>query len=316
MAYRYENLKLGPNNVSQGATVGTVDTVDDFEDRMKRLGLVGADPVDKLFRVSEQPHLFSDFVHHYVKKGFESDNVLSSLIAAYTPTDKVDHRGTLVTHGSDVLEATIEGGEPPVTTMGMQANPIKLKKYSHMLMCTYETLRYQTIDLFALNIRQIGASIGRSLLPDICDVLVFGDGNSNAATVLNVATDGTLSYTDIRKLWVELSPYKMTTLIASTSAFNALVELPEMQTVIADAVFGGTGADCFTTSTGLTVIHSNKLASGAIVGLDKDYALEMACGNVTVEADAIIERQLSYCNISLIGGFSKINKDAAIVLNI
>jgi hypothetical protein len=54
-----------------------------------------------------------------------------------------------------------------------------------------------------------------------------------------------------------------------------------------------------------------------IVGLDNRYALEMVrAGDVLVEYDKLIDRQLERAAISTICGFGKICDDAAAVLHV
>ena len=52
-----------------------------------------------------------------------------------------------------------------------------------------------------------------------------------------------------------------------------------------------------------------------LMGLDNRYTLEqICCGDVLVEYDKLIDRQLERAAITSISGFSKISADAAKVL--
>ena len=54
-----------------------------------------------------------------------------------------------------------------------------------------------------------------------------------------------------------------------------------------------------------------------IIGLDKNYALELVrAGDVLVEYDKLIDRQLERAAITSISGFGKICDGAAAVLNV
>ena len=60
-----------------------------------------------------------------------------------------------------------------------------------------------------------------------------------------------------------------------------------------------------------------QLPAGKIIGLDKNFALEMVTGGgVLVEYDKLIDRQLERAAITSISGFGKICADAAKVLNV
>ena len=59
------------------------------------------------------------------------------------------------------------------------------------------------------------------------------------------------------------------------------------------------------------------MPAGTIIGLDKNYALEMIRGSdVLVEYDKLIDRQLERAAITSISGFAKIFQEASKVLKI
>jgi hypothetical protein len=57
--------------------------------------------------------------------------------------------------------------------------------------------------------------------------------------------------------------------------------------------------------------------AGTLIGLDKNYALEMVQGSsVMVEYDKLIDRQLERAAITSIAGFAKLFQDASKVLTL
>jgi hypothetical protein len=59
------------------------------------------------------------------------------------------------------------------------------------------------------------------------------------------------------------------------------------------------------------------LPSGTAIGLDKRFALEMVQGgDVMVEYDKLIDRQLERAAITTISGFAKVFQDASRVLEV
>ena len=59
------------------------------------------------------------------------------------------------------------------------------------------------------------------------------------------------------------------------------------------------------------------MPSGKLIGLDKGYALEQICaGDVLVEYDKLIDRQMERAAITSISGFAKLFTDAGKVLAI
>ena len=335
MAYRFENLKLDkvmyrhagqtftqvlealdPSQQYKGTEMEGLDA---FQRQLKRFDIKvkgpGSDCVEKFFRTADSAVLFPEYVSRCVRQGMEQNDVLSQVTAAVTHTEGMDYRSVMVAPNGDGMEAVSEGGEMPVTAISLQANLIKLKKRGRMLMGTYEAIRFQKLDVFSITLRQIGASIGRSFLEDAVDVLINGDGNDNAAEVMNVATSGTLTYDDLVKFWAKFAPYQMNTLLVSDDVMLQLLKLPEFQNPLVGMNFQGTGK--LVTPMGATLLRCSALPTGAIIGLDKNYALEMVeGGGVVVEHDKLIDRQLEYATVSAISGFAKVFKDAARVLKV
>jgi hypothetical protein len=63
---------------------------------------------------------------------------------------------------------------------------------------------------------------------------------------------------------------------------------------------------------GAKVLRTSAMPKGTIIGLDKNYALEMVkAGDVSVEYDKLIDRQLERAAITTISGYAKIFGDAS-----
>ena len=68
---------------------------------------------------------------------------------------------------------------------------------------------------------------------------------------------------------------------------------------------------------GATLVRSSAVPAGTILGLDKNYALELVrASDVLVEYDKLIDRQLERAAITSISGFAKIFQDATKVLKL
>ena len=79
--------------------------------------------------------------------------------------------------------------------------------------------------------------------------------------------------------------------------------------------FHGTGR--LITPLGAKVLRTSAVPVGKIIGLDKNYALEMVkAGDVMVEYDKLIDRQMERAAITTISGYAKIFEDASRVLSV
>ena len=94
-----------------------------------------------------------------------------------------------------------------------------------------------------------------------------------------------------------------------------LLKLTQMQDSAAGLDFHGSGK--LVTPMGAQVLRASAVPSGKIIGLDKNYALELVkAGDVSVEYDKLIDRQLERAAITTISGFSKIFNGASRVLSV
>ena len=183
-----------------------------------------------------------------------------------------------------------------------------------MLAASYETLRFQRLDLFTVTLRQIGAYIARAQLKDAIDVLLNGGGNNNAADNVAVATSGTITYDDLVKLWANMSPYELNTILAPTVEMQKILALTQMQDAKAGLDFQDTGK--MVTPLGASLLHAPEMTSGKVIGLDKNCALEMVqAGGVVTDYDKLINRQLERAVITCTAGFAKIFDEATMTLS-
>ncbi len=301
--------------------IGTsLDGLDAFSRQLKRFDIKvsgrGSDCVEKFFQTSNSAALFPEYVSRAVRQGMERVNILPNLVATTTEIEGLDYRSIVSAPSEDdkTLKIVNEGAVIPQTVVKTRENLVKLHKRGRMLVASYEALRYQRLDLFTVTLNQIGAYIARAQLKDAIDVLLNGDGNSNAAEVVNVATSGEVSYNDILKLWSSLSPYELNTILAPTTEMLKILSLPQMQDADAGLDFQGTGK--MITPLGASLLHVPEMAEGKVIGLDKNCALEMVqAGGVITDYDKLIDRQLERAAITCTAGFSKIFTEASKTLS-
>lgn len=305
--------KLDPSENYAGTSLEGLDA---FSRQLKRFDIKvkgkGSDCVEKFFQTSNSAALFPEYVSLAVRQGMERANILPNIVATVTDIDGMDYRSIVSAPSEDdkTLKVVNEGAAIPQTVVKTRENLVKLHKRGRMLVASYEALRFQRLDLFTVTLNQIGAYIARAQLKDAVDVLLNGDGNNNKAGVIETNTDGKLEYGDIVKLWSSLAPYELNTILASTDEMQKLLTMPQMQDSNAGLDFQGTGK--MVTPLGATLLHTPEIASGKIIGLDKNCALEMVqAGGIVTDYDKLIDRQLERAAITCTAGFSKIFTEAS-----
>ena len=309
--------KLDPSENYAGTSLEGLDA---FSRQLKRYDIKvsgrGSDCVEKFFQTANSSALFPEYVSRAVRQGMERADILPNIVATVTEIEGQDYRSIVSAPSEDdkTLKIVGEGAYIPQTAVKTRENLVKLHKRGRMLVASYEALRFQRLDLFTVTLNQIGAYIARAQLKDAIDVLINGDGNNNAASNVSVATSGSLVYDDLVKLWANLSPYELNTILAPTAEMQKILAMSQMQDANAGLDFQGTGK--MVTPLGASLLHAPEMTAGAVIGLDKNCALEMVqAGGVVTDYDKLIDRQLERASITCTAGFAKIFTEAAKTLS-
>ena len=309
---------LDPNENYKGTSLEGLDA---YQRQLKRFGIrvggSGSDVVDKFFKTSDSAVLFPEYVSRAVRQGLEQADILPGIVASTTVIDGMDYRSisSVPTEDEKELKVVGEGAFIPETSIRTKENLVKLRKRGRSLVASYEAIRFQRLDLFTVTLRQIGAYIARTLLKDAIDVLENGDGNGNAAEVVNCAASGTLAYSDLVNFWNGFDPYELNTVIAEPAVMAKLLGMEQFRDAAAGLNFHGKGD--MITPLGAKLLKSSAVSSGTLIGLDKSAALEMVkAGEIMTEYDKLIDRQLERAVISCTAGFAKIFDGASKVLSV
>ena len=329
--YRQEGMSftqvlesLDPSENYRGTALEGTDA---FQRQLKRFGIrakgAGSSPVEKFFRTMDSAVLFPEYIARTVRQGMEENDILPAITATTTVIDAMDYRSIYSnpTDEDKALQNVEEGAAIPETEVKTKEHLVKLTKRGRMLVASYEALRFQKLDLFGVMLRQIGAHIQKQQLADAVNVILNGDGNDNAAVQFTIGTDpmtgtkGTLTYDQLVEFWGQFDPYTMNTILCSTGTMTKMLKIPELQNPLTGLNFQGTGK--LTTPLGAQLHRTSAVADGVIIGLDNRYALELVrAGDVLVEYDKLIDRQLERAAITSISGFGKICDGASCVLNV
>ena len=327
--YRQEGMSftqvlesLDPSENYRGTALEGTDA---FQRQLKRFGIrakgAGSSPVEKFFRTMDSAVLFPEYIARTVRQGMDENDILPSIVATTTVIDAMDYRSIYSNPTDDdkALRDVEEGAEIPTTEVKSKEHLVSLTKRGRMLVASYEAIRFQKLDLFGVMLRQIGAYIQKQQIADAVNVLINGDGNDNAAVQFAMAgeavSSGSLTYDQLVEFWAEFDPYTMNTILCSSATMTKMLKIPELQNPMTGLNFQGTGK--FATPLGAQLHRTSAVADGMIIGLDNRYALELVrAGDVLVEYDKLIDRQLERAAITSISGFGKICQGASMVMNV
>ena len=298
-----------------------LEGLDAYQRQLKRFDIKvsgkNSDCVEKFFATTTSAALFPEYVKRAVNVGMENSAVLDNIVASKTMIDSLDYRTITAdnTAADKTMNVVAEGATLSQTNIKTKENLVTMNKRGRLLVASYEALRFQRLDLFTVTLRQIGNYLLRTQLEDAINTLIDGDGNSNPAGTVAVASTGTLTYADLLNLWSKFEDYEMNVLLADTAGMLKLLNLEEFQNPLTGLNFAGTGQ--LTTPMGAQLYRTGAVPTGKMVALDKTCALEMVtAGDVMLEYDKLIDQQLERAAITCTYGFAKIFADASKVLTL
>ena len=292
-----------------------LDGLDAFGRQLKRFGIrvngKNSDVVEKFFATTDSAALFPEYVARTVNQGMSEAGILDNILASKTVIDSLDYRSirTMLLDPNELLSEVEQGAEIPTVTIEPATHLVQLKKHGLMLETTYEAIRLQKLDVLAVTLKQIGQNIARTQLSDAIFTLIEGDGNANGAQV------ATLSESDlIGTLLAEFAafPFDPNTAVVSPVVLAKLLADTNVRSLI------GVGADNTVNKEGIPTklfganLFKTTIMSDGLILLDKNCAIEMVTtGDVCLETDRLIDRQLNRTAITSTYGFSKLFDDAS-----
>jgi len=224
-----------------------------------------------------------------------------------------------------------ESADIPETKIATRERSVYLHKYGRAIRITYEAIRRQPIDRVALLIARIALQAELDKTATALDTLVNGDGNSNAATVINLTTaDPTTTANNMTlAAWIYYimafpNPYALTTILAQQAPATSLMTinvgtantmLAQLRTTLG---IGGLRPINPELSGDIAVGTTTDAPASKLVGFDRRFAVEQL-----VEANADINEtmrwiinQTEVLTITETVGFDILDDTATKILNL
>lgn len=298
-----------------------LEGLDAFQRQLKRFDIKVSGPksdtISKFFSTTQSAALFPEYIRRVVLTSFVENSTVSDIVANITYIDSPDYR-TISSNMSDgdlTLSYVDEGATIPETTIKLNSRLVRLFKRGRTLVSSYEALKYQKIDVFSTILKQIGNYIAISTLTDCLDVIVDptdeGEGELSYIDPVNKANP--VVYEDLINIFKDLYPYKLNTILVTLDVLKKILMMEEMRDTAAGLNFHGTGD--IITPLGAKVVPIT-VGNQLLIGMDKRYTVEMIkSGDIQIEHDKLIDRQLERTVISCTYGFSKLCFNAVKGLN-
>jgi hypothetical protein len=258
---------------------------------------------------------------------------LSQLIAITTGINGGAYEAFYLNNDTDALrmKRVAEGTEVPKAKLTAGQHTIRLKKYGRALEISYEQLRRQRIDMVALHIARMAVQAEADKVSAIIDIMVNGDGNSNAATVYNLTTLDTAAVAGTLTLkgWIAFkmkfaNPYFVDiALVQEAVALQLLLlnagnaNIP-LVTLSGPSGFGGFRPINPGLADNVGLGWTSDAPSLKVVAADSRFAIERVyeIGGALTEVERWISRQTQEIVMTEVEGYDLFDQNAVKVLNV
>ncbi len=264
------------------------------------------------------PALLPEFMMREIRRGQRMRPELGKLLASSSTISSSRYTPFYVNVTPDQAKLSLrpvgDAAEIPTLTVAEQLHSLTVPDYGITLKTSYKALRHRTTAQFKVLLWYIGFRLQADKMALVVDTIINGDGNDNAATVINTATSGDFTYTDLITLWNEFFPFEMNTILCHKDLIKAILTMEEFKDPMAGFKFQKTGD--LVSPLGSSLVRCDDVSSDLVIGLDNRFAIEEVVSQpLMVEYDKVIEQKLEEAVISESVAYAKVIKEAALVLD-
>lgn len=222
---------------------------------------------------------------------------------------------------SDAAPARVNEAETiPLGDVSFGQKSVKLFKIGKGFKLTDEVKNYVSLDVMSIFIRDFGIQLGYALDTLAMDVLINGnqvDGSESAPVIGVTSTSDGIVYKDLLRTWVRGSRLGRTfrTLIGDESMAIDILDLPEFKV----RTYGQTQATLnlktpVPTSSDF-YIHPGVPENNVLLVDPRSALIKLTARQLMLESERIVSNQTEAIYATLTTGFSKMYRDAAILID-
>lgn len=280
--------------------------LDAYERQLKRFDIRVSGPycdrVEKFFTTTESAVLFPEFVRRAIVQGMQ-ESVLGDITAAVTRCVSNKYQGIDLTESAS-YGTTAEAGTLPASTITESNTVVTLAKYGRVIKASYEAVRQQRLDVFALMLRRVGKELADSVTGAALTVLKTGASSAGKA-------GDSIAYSDLAALYGRFTSFNMKAVLASPAVMAQILTMNQMLEASSEDVTE------IRLPFGTRLINCKQLDDNTVIGVDTDFALEqIQSSDVILETDKLIDCQLDCIGVSVNIAFRKLMADAVKVLDL
>lgn len=295
----------------------------DMGEYLDKLGInTRVDTLNNLFTMPDQSvrWVVPEIIRAAVTLGLRQAPFYPSIIAADQPIAGLTAIMPYI-NMSDAAPARVNEAETiPLGTISYGQKSVSIFKIGKGIKITDEVKNYVSLDVMAIFLRDFGIQLGYAMDNLALDTVINGDkmDGSESAPVIGVkSTTNGITYRDLLKIWIRGSRMgrNFTSMIGGEDQALDILDLPEFKNRQSGTTQANLNLHTPVPTSADFWIHGGVPANELLM-LDKSAAMiKLTAQPLMLESERIVSNQTEAMYASLSTGFSKMYRDAAILLD-
>lgn len=222
---------------------------------------------------------------------------------------------------SDANPARVNEAETiPLGTVSFGQKTVKLFKIGKGFKLTDEVKNYVSLDVLGIYLRDFGVQLGYAMDSLAMNVLINGNmvnGNESAPVIGVKSTSDGITYKDLLRIWVRGARMgrDFTTIIGGEDQAIELLDLPEFKNRTQGTTQATLNVKSPVPNSADMYIHPGTPANDLLLIDTKAALMKLTAKQLMLESERIVSNQTEAVYASLTTGFSKMYKDASLLLD-
>lgn len=293
-----------------------------YDEYLDKMGIdTKRDTMQNIFTMPEQGYvwLVPEIIRSAISLGIKEAPFYPNIIASDQSIKGLTAIMPFV-NPSDANPARVNEAETiPLGDVSFGQKSVTLFKIGRGFRLTDEVKNYVSLDVMSIFLRDFGVQLGYALDTLALDTVINGNktDGSESAPVIGVTTANTLVYKDLLRIWIRASRLgrSFKTMIGAEDISLDLLDLPEFKTRQYGTTEATLNLKTPVPNSADYYIHPG-VAENEILMVDPRAALiKLTAQQLMLESERIASNQTSSIYATITTGFSKMYRDAAILLD-
>lgn len=294
-----------------------------LEDYYEKIGInTKIDTMQNLFSMPDQsirwlvPEIIREAINLGIRQAPFYPNIISS-------DQSVSSLTTIMpfVNPSDAAPARVNEAETiPLGSVSFGQKSVTLFKMGKGFKITDEVKNYVSLDVMSLFVRDFGFQLGYALDTLAMDVLINGNLADGAETAPVIGVDSTtdgIQYKDILRIWIRASRLgrNFQNMISGEDEALVILDLPEFKIKQYGTPQATLNLKTPVPSSANFYIHSGVPENEVLLVDNRAALIKLTARQLMLESERVVSNQTEAIYASLTTGFSKMYRDAAILLD-